>query len=798
MKQETRNALKKLVVPIFFVSIFFVSFGVFNVHDAHAGLLTLIKSPLETISSWLATNSLTAISSMLNGIGVAALTLAGWVLTASGFALDFSIDMFVDKMAANISQLGVVSAGWVAFRDLANMAFIFVLLFSAISTILRIDQFGVKRLLPKILVVALLLNFSFFFTGLFIDATNILASGFTKNITCTTTVGGAASTAQCGFATAIADALRIQTITSSTGNPDLSAPFLIFMFSILGAGFTVITAFLFLIIAVLLITRFVVLIFILILSPIAFVSMIIPGSGITKKWRDTLISQAVFAPFFFILISFVITVISSPAFKGALALSDTATFAASFQNVTVTGESMRIVLNFIIITVFEIAALVIAKNSASSGGAVVSKLTGFATKSVGALTLGTGAYVMRNTAGRVANSKYARAAASRVPLVSGYATAGMNKVANSSFDVRHGLGNEYGRPTAGGFVGQEKRKQEREMLVADAKKDRKYKDENVKKAAKEKRDAAMSEQLKLSPADQRTAEAAREQREKDIVTKEGELADALRDLTLAMKMQGDPLNNPAQQAHADGLVTAATTRRDTAIADKNTLIAGRDKVKQAEIEMQQAEGKTLSGRVYQARKQDTLANRFGGQKNPIGRIYTSLFSPNAAKNAKAIRAVEKTEVDKKNREAKTGLEAQKRPFTSDNSALEADVKMIDGVKKYGTGANMLTKQADLLAQYQTMKTDFDDAITHNDYLRSGQLQKDMKKLQDEELKPINDYLAQFGATADLNTELANRMTRIQSNNTTIKDIDKKIAAVGATDENIRDLFEQYRNTGGTP
>ena len=53
-----------------------------------------------------------------------------------------------------------VSVGWGVVRDICNMFFIVFLLIIAFSTILNIQSFEFKHNLPKLLLIAVLINFS--------------------------------------------------------------------------------------------------------------------------------------------------------------------------------------------------------------------------------------------------------------------------------------------------------------------------------------------------------------------------------------------------------------------------------------------------------------------------------------------------------------------------------------------------------------------------------------------------------------------------------------------------------------
>lgn len=67
----------------------------------------------------------------------------------------------------------MVRTGWSFVAGLTNMFFILLFVFIALATILKIETFAAKKLLPKLLIVALLVNFSLVFVGIMIDVSNI-------------------------------------------------------------------------------------------------------------------------------------------------------------------------------------------------------------------------------------------------------------------------------------------------------------------------------------------------------------------------------------------------------------------------------------------------------------------------------------------------------------------------------------------------------------------------------------------------------------------------------------------------
>ncbi len=75
----------------------------------------------------------------------------------------------------------IVAKGWAIVRDLANMFVVLGFVIIGISTILRIRDYEAKKLLPTLIIVALLINFSLLICGVFIDGSNIFAKHFNES-----------------------------------------------------------------------------------------------------------------------------------------------------------------------------------------------------------------------------------------------------------------------------------------------------------------------------------------------------------------------------------------------------------------------------------------------------------------------------------------------------------------------------------------------------------------------------------------------------------------------------------------
>ncbi len=75
-------------------------------------------------------------------------------------------------------DLPAVTEGWVQVRNLSNMFFILILLLIAFATILRVEHYNIKRLLPKVILMAILINFSKTICGIIIEFSQVIMMTF--------------------------------------------------------------------------------------------------------------------------------------------------------------------------------------------------------------------------------------------------------------------------------------------------------------------------------------------------------------------------------------------------------------------------------------------------------------------------------------------------------------------------------------------------------------------------------------------------------------------------------------------
>lgn len=107
--------------------------------------------------------------------------LGNIILGICTFFLKLAGNFFEDMIYAGFNNYSyVIKDAWTTIKDFANIFFIFGMIIIAFATILRIEKYGVKKVLPKLIITALLINFSMVFCYVFIDASNLIANSFIK------------------------------------------------------------------------------------------------------------------------------------------------------------------------------------------------------------------------------------------------------------------------------------------------------------------------------------------------------------------------------------------------------------------------------------------------------------------------------------------------------------------------------------------------------------------------------------------------------------------------------------------
>lgn len=111
---------------------------------------------------------------IFTGIFKAIYKLASWTSYLLSYILDSILDNPITTDEAFIP-------GWVQVRNLGNMAIVLGFILVGIATALRIRSYEAGKLLPKLIIAALLINFSGLIVGVVIDTGNLVTTGLINN-----------------------------------------------------------------------------------------------------------------------------------------------------------------------------------------------------------------------------------------------------------------------------------------------------------------------------------------------------------------------------------------------------------------------------------------------------------------------------------------------------------------------------------------------------------------------------------------------------------------------------------------
>lgn len=227
------------------------------VADLVAGLVTFL--PAASISAvLLVAGHIAALLAAFGGV------VLNWVLSPS----------FVQWSYTNPANNQLIELGLNITRPLANLLLVVFLVVIALSIALRIGEYGSKKTFVKLLVVALLINFSHVFAGLIVDAGNIVMNFFIQAITggthLTNTLGAIWQT--------IGGAISFSTFKITS---QLDIVLQLVVIAVLNFALALVLQLWALIFAL----RYIMIWLLVILSPLAFAAWILPSKATQKIWN---------------------------------------------------------------------------------------------------------------------------------------------------------------------------------------------------------------------------------------------------------------------------------------------------------------------------------------------------------------------------------------------------------------------------------------------------------------------------------------------------------------------------------
>ena len=257
---------------------------------------TYNQTDTSTISIDPPSENSTSTSCDVQGIGWFICPVSNWLADGIDFMYSALQEFLKTKPLETTNQNSGIYLAWVIMRNISNVAFIvafLVIIYSQLTSV-GISNYGVKKMIPRLVIAAVLVNLSFTICAILLDLSNMAGYAFQdafmgiKNTI--STVGENTSTWTWSKVINIAlsnGALAIGAVAFTTELLPMLVP------AATLAGLTL------LLILLIMAARQALIIILIIISPLAFVCYLLPGTEKWfKKWRDSFLTMLVFFPAF--------------------------------------------------------------------------------------------------------------------------------------------------------------------------------------------------------------------------------------------------------------------------------------------------------------------------------------------------------------------------------------------------------------------------------------------------------------------------------------------------------------------
>ena len=262
---------------------------------------TYEQTSTSTISIESPSENSTGTSCDVQGIGWIICPVSNWLADGIDYMYSALQEFLKTKPLETTNQNSGIYLAWVIMRNISNVAFIvafLVIIYSQLTSV-GISNYGVKKMIPRLVIAAVLVNLSFTICAILLDLSNIAGYAFQDAFmgientiatvgenTTTWTWSEIISTALSNGALAVG-AGYVVSIALTTELLPMLVPAAVL------AGLTL------LLILLIMAARQALIIILIIVSPLAFVCYLLPGTEKWfKKWRDLFLTMLVFFPAF--------------------------------------------------------------------------------------------------------------------------------------------------------------------------------------------------------------------------------------------------------------------------------------------------------------------------------------------------------------------------------------------------------------------------------------------------------------------------------------------------------------------
>ena len=265
-----------------------------NTYEQTSNSTISIESPSE--------NS-TSTSCDVQGIGWIICPVSNWLADGIDYMYSALQEFLKTKPLETTNQNSGIYLAWVIMRNISNVAFIvafLVIIYSQLTSV-GISNYGVKKMLPRLVIAAVLVNLSFTFCAVLLDLSNVTGYAFQDafmGIKNTISTVGENTGVGWTWSEVIVMILSNGALAGGVvATVAMGAELLpLALSALVGIGLVL------LLVLLIMAARQALIVILIIISPLAFVCYLLPGTEKWfKKWRDLFFTMLVFFPAFAVI-----------------------------------------------------------------------------------------------------------------------------------------------------------------------------------------------------------------------------------------------------------------------------------------------------------------------------------------------------------------------------------------------------------------------------------------------------------------------------------------------------------------
>ena len=261
---------------------------------------TYEQTSTSTISIESPSENSTSTSCDVQGIGWIICPLSNWLADGIDYMYSALQEFLKTKPLETTNQNSGIYLAWVIMRNISNVAFIvafLVIIYSQLTSV-GISNYGVKKMIPRLVIAAVLVNLSFTFCAVLLDLSNVTGYAFQDafmGIKNTISTVGENTGVGWTWSEVIVMILSNGALAGGVvATVAMGAELLpLALSALVGIGLVL------LLVLLIMAARQALIVILIIISPLAFVCYLLPGTEKWfKKWRDLFFTMLVFFPAF--------------------------------------------------------------------------------------------------------------------------------------------------------------------------------------------------------------------------------------------------------------------------------------------------------------------------------------------------------------------------------------------------------------------------------------------------------------------------------------------------------------------